>query len=622
MNMLKHLVGILLIVMGARTGQALEIYRLGDEEHPWEESWETSGETSLIDMTDGVIAPILADPDRNLSLGLLDRGGLISPEGDGADMGFEDLTKMHSLIDGDSTTTFVRYIDLEHVGDIWRDLIRIDLGGRYPVNRIVFYPRPGYENRQIAWFRLYVNDGINLNPAEEPIWQLIREETEESDVTVVTEFGTRPLRYVGFRPYNPTRTWEIAEIEIYGEGYVSDASYTSDIIDFGAVSSWGKIRWAGERDKDGKVFIQTRTGIDEDPNIYWRRTGVGDEITNRRDDGEMMRARDYRNLPRLEQAGTTYDVENWSFWSASYDFELGLVGEDREGDGVYVISPGPRRYFQLRVDFRSAGTDGGWIDWLGFELSRPPAADAVVAEVWPLEVEPGTSSEFVYSMSPTIRGSNTGFNSLEIFTAVQPDGIDFVRIDDREVDLGEYVPELREDRLVVHFSRMGEESSGSLVEVGFRCMVLRYGTEFDGRVYDSESEEVALLVRSGDASDRYDGDELSVRTSLGEGLIRSVEVSSLVFSPNGDGVNDEVEIRWDVLKLTGEVPVGVGVYDLGGRRVREVYSELGKNGQYSVVWAGKDDDGVLVSPGIYVYRISVEADVESKVHSGSLALVY
>ncbi len=97
---------------------------------------------------------------------------------------------------------------------------------------------------------------------------------------------------------------------------------------------------------------------------------------------------------------------------------------------------------------------------------------------------------------------------------------------------------------------------------------------------------------SGDASDRYDGDELSVRTSLGEGLIRSVEVSSGVFSPNGDGVNDVVEIRWDVLKLTGVVPVEVGVYDLGGRLVREVYSELGKNGRYDVEW----DERIGVKP--------------------------
>ena len=128
--MLKHFIAVIFIVgMEPGSGYALEIYRIGGEEHPWEESWETSGETSLIDMTEGVIAPILVDPDRNLSLGLLDRGGLISPEGQAASMGFDDLTKMHALIDGDSTTVFLRYIDLEHVSRIWQDLIRIDLGG-------------------------------------------------------------------------------------------------------------------------------------------------------------------------------------------------------------------------------------------------------------------------------------------------------------------------------------------------------------------------------------------------------------------------------------------------------------------------------------------------------------
>ena len=287
-----------------------------------------------------------------------------------------------------------------------------------------------------------------------------------------------------------------------------------------------------------------------------------------------------------------------------------------------MTSPGPRRYFQLKVDFRSTSTDGGQVDWLGFELSRPPAADAAVAEVWPLEVEPATSSEFVYSMSPTIRGGNTGFNSLEIFTGVQPDGVDFVKIDDREVDLGTYAPEILSDRLVVHFPLMGEEDSGSLVEVGFRSVVLRYGTEFSGWVYDNTSDEVLQLVGSGDASDRYDGDELSVRTSLGEGLIRSVALSGDAFSPNGDGVNDALEIRFDVLKLTGDVPIDVSVYDLGGRRVREVYRELGRNGRYEAEWDGLDDGGKMVLPGVYVYRISVESDMEDRVYAAPIAVVY
>ena len=602
----------------AGSSYAYEKYIFGGEEHPWQASWQASGDLYLLNEAYEGLQPLRVDSTMNLVPGYQGRSGFDWLRGYGDTwIGSVDA---NPVFDADSTTVMEQQFEVRFAGRASSWHPTLDLGVPFPVNRIVFYTRPEYEDRYLDQFQLRI--ALRLNQAETaPVWTLIREEQENMGPVVDTRFPLRQMRYLALRPWQ-NRSWEIAEIEIYGEGYVPDASYTTDIIDFGEISSWGKIRWDGERDEEGKVYIQTRTGLDEDPNIYWRRTGRGDEILDLREDGKPLTANDYKNLPKLEQAGTTYDVENWSFWSAPYDFEEGLVGEGDVREGVYVISPGPRQYFQLKVDFISTDTDGGSIEWLGFELSRPPAADAVVAEVWPLEVEPAVSSPFVYSMSPTIRGSNTGFTSLEIYTGVRADGVDYVRMDDRDLDLGAYAPEVLGDRLVVHFPKMGEESSGSLVEVGFRCVVLRYGTEFSGRVYDRDSEEVSQLVGSGDASDRYDGDELSVRTSLGEGLIRSVEVSSGVFSPNGDGVNDLVEIRWDVLKLTGAVPVEVGVYDLGGRLVREVYSELGKNGRYDVEWDGRDADGELVMPGIYVYQISVESDMESKLYSGTLALVY
>ena len=610
-------VGVLAVAWSSDTW-GYEQYILGGDEHPWDVSWGNSGKTIMMNIGE-VLQPLRLDPSENIAVGYKERGG-------SAKIGWDlylagGLQRVAAIFDGDPSTALEQEFQLRFAGRVSYDRPLLDLGGRFPVTRIVFYPRPEHPERYIDQFRLYINNGTDLDNLGRPIWKKIEEREENMDVVVTVEFPRQLVRYVELHPWQ-NKAWEIAELEVYGEGYVPDALYVSDIIDFGEFASWGRIRWKGERDPEAQVFVQTRTGMDDDPNVYWRKTGKWDEITSLREDGKLLTATDYRNLPKTEQGGTTYDTENWSFWSAPYDFEEGLVREDGPGKGVHVVSPGPRRYFQIRVDFRSTDTDAGRIESLGFELSRPPVADEIVAEIWPLEVEPATSTQFVYSLTPTIRRNNTGFNSLEIFTGVEVDRVDYVRIEEEEVDLGEHVPEILSDRLVVHFPRMGKDSSGSLMEVGFRCVVLRYGTEFSGRVYDSEREEVSQLVGSGNASDRYDGDELSVRTRLGESLIRSVEVSGGVFSPNGDGVNDVLEVRFDVLKLTGEVPIEVGIYDLGGRKVREVYRELGRNGRYRVEWDGKDENGELANPGMYVYRISVESDMESKVYSGSVAVAY
>ena len=605
-------VGILAIA-GAPDTWGYEHYILGGEEHPW-----ASGETVLMEVGE-VLRPFRLDPSENVAVGYKERGG-------SAKVGWNlyaagGLQRVAAIFDGDPSTAMEQEFQPRFAGNISYDRPLLDLGGRFPVHRIVFYPRPDRPERYIDRFRLYVNNGTDLDYLGSPIWQKIEEREENTDPVIAVEFPRQLVRYVELHPWQ-NKAWEIAELEVYGEGYVPEALYVSDIIDFGELASWGRIRWQGERDPEAQVLIQTRTGLDDDPNVYWRRTGKWDEVTSLSEDGALLTATDYANLPTMEQGGTTYDTENWSFWSAPYDFEEGWVGEDGSGKGVPIVSPGPRRYIQIRVDFRSTDTDGGLIEWLGIALSRPPAADAVVAEIWPLEVEPATSTPFVYSLTPTIHKNNTGFNSLEIFTGVEVDGVDYVRINDAEVDLGMYVPEILSDRLVVHFPRMGTESIGSLLEVGFRCVVLRSGTEFVGWVYDSEREEVSQRVGSGDASERYDGDELSVRTRLGGRLIRSVEVSGGVFSPNGDGMNDVWEVRFDVLTLTGDVPIEVSVYDLVGRQVREVYRELGSNGRYRAEWDGRDAYGEWAHPGIYVYRISVESDTENAVYSGAVAIAY
>jgi len=611
--MLKHLIAILLIVMGPGVGYALEVYRLGGEEHRWTESWETSGAMELIDTEGDAIAPVFLTPDRNLSIGLLERGGAITPEGTGA---WTDPKEMEVLIDGDSTTTFLRYIDLEHVSRIWQLMTRIDLGGRYPVNRIVFYPRVGYEDRQIAWFRLYVNDGINLNRAGVPIWELIRQETEESDVVVVTEFATRPLKYVGFRPYNPKRTWEIAEIEIYGEGYVSDASYTSDIIDFGAVSSWGHLRWSGHKDPKAKIFIQTRTGTDPEPEVYWRRTGKGDEIVNTMEDGTPITQRKYyKVLDKLVQGPITYDMENWSFWSAPYEFHRGE-------EGIPIISPGPRRYFQIKADFVSTSTDGGHLDQIELEASHPPSAQQIVGEIWPEMAVPAEATTFTYALRPTIVGDDTGFDSVEIMTPVRIDGVRSIRVEDAEVDLAEYPPEISGDQFDAHFPKLGAGDSRKLIEIEFDGTVLRYGTEFVGRVYDSTTDEVHQLIDPGDATIKSESNQLSVRTSLEEPLLASQEVGPNPFTPNGDGINDEVEISYYLLKLTGETPVQVEICDLAGNRLRMIHEIETVSGRYTHTWDGRNDEGDLVSPGLYIYRIFVDADEGGAEKVGTISVAY
>jgi len=152
--------------------------------------------------------------------------------------------------------------------------------------------------------------------------------------------------------------------------------------------------------------------------------------------------------------------------------------------------------------------------------------------------------------------------------------------------------------------------------------VLRYGTMFRGRVFDSTVDEVPQWVVPGDADFTVESNTLSVQTVLSDSLIASMEVTPNPFTPNGDGVNDEMWIGYDLLQLTDDAPVRIQVYDLSGRLIRSIYSGKDWSGRYRRRWDGKDEEGGLVAPGTYLIRVTVEADALSDRRTRMVAVVY
>ena len=157
-------------------------------------------------------------------------------------------------------------------------------------------------------------------------------------------------------------TLDIHEIEIYAKGLAQQSTFISNIIDFGRLMAWGDLRWSGRQDAQAKVLIQTRSGQDEDPEIFWRFTGRGEEKV-------PVSAAEYDDLKLNEKAGITHDQDNWTFWSAPYSFA--------DSSGAPIVSLSPRRYFQLKVDFLPQDDDGGQVDFLELRASEPVAANLV-----------------------------------------------------------------------------------------------------------------------------------------------------------------------------------------------------------------------------------------------------
>jgi hypothetical protein len=173
-------------------------------------------------------------------------------------------------------------------------------------------------------------------------------------------------------------------------------------------------------------------------------------------------------------------------------------------------------------------------------------------------------------------------------------------------------------RLPASLNRGLTGNTHALAEVQFETQALKEGEEFLSFIRSSSStDDIFQRVDI----DKQDATELvnsgTVRVSLMplEGqLVHNVAIDR-VFTPNGDGINDQAKLSFTLLKVLAERPVAVNFYDLQGRLAGSALATSGvtaegqgKVGTLEFAWDGRDPKGNLVPPGIYLCRISVDAD--------------
>jgi flagellar hook assembly protein FlgD len=137
-------------------------------------------------------------------------------------------------------------------------------------------------------------------------------------------------------------------------------------------------------------------------------------------------------------------------------------------------------------------------------------------------------------------------------------------------------------------------------------------------------------VVGSDVVDLFATDALSDRNSLAviadlssqsKNLVSKFAVEPNPFTPNGDGINDELTVTFDVQRLLAPRPVNLEIFDLSGRRLRIIERNLSSGG-YSQQWDGRDDAGQMVPPGLYLLRISTEADDVGKARTRLISVAY
>ena len=593
----------------------------------------------------GSILPRRVGAEQNLATEALERGGSLR-----APTVF-DLTALQLQV------IFEDMLAAEPTGqaferkedDISGTQLILDLGARFGVNRLRFFPRntvfssPGtpFQNDFLKNFEVEINDGLVLTSSGNPIWETYTVLNNNSDP--ITQVPINPPRYIRFIRLRATSAipFEIEKLQVFGEGVFPTARYISPIIDMGSPANWGLIRTlqqqVGAADL-ADMQLRTRSGHDPSPLAYTRKqVGLQDapEIpSSASDPGEPLLRREYLKLPERGRQGDDWergsvrdDLANWSPWTSPYSLEDLAAG-------TQILSPGPSRYFQFRVEFQSQHLEASHIiEQIGLEFSSPPLADALIGEIFPREVPAAADVPFAYAVRAVMESDHAqGFNSFEVFTPSRVSRVERIEIIDASgqpvldhafavtdgvTAEGEVaITAIDDQRFAVRFPAINQHDA--VLKIHFVSRVLAFSTRFGGRAL-LLAEDAFQGITPGDAAFLAEGDVPTesgttvLSRAVNEGsLIGRFALGSNVLTPNGDGVNDVLDVRFEVLAVIGQARIAIELWDVGGRRVRRLFDAEGQNGVYDAVhWDGTNERGQRVAPGIYLVRLEVAGDVRS-----------
>ena len=453
-------------------------------------SWEDAsagfgGGWKVVDMDERRLAPVFLEPGRNIALDAAGLGG--GPFG--AKWPVQTNHEFHGLaVDGDPTTSFEE-ADIKETRE-W-PFLGVGLGGVLPINRVVFYPTTEHQDRFPEYLRLYVFGGDPSRLAN-PFgslrdFDLVAQEednrTSRIEVTMSTRFVHTVMLEIG-DPQSPdrdfrsgSRPWQIAEFEIYGDGYAPNAFLRS---------RGSGLRFDYQRGADSLVRAQgpgckggdshpKREGQRPEPLLAPHRAGHRGQLP--RPPGPPADPEAVRG-PAADGAGGNLPGPG------RLELLVGPVCLWRQRRHSSPL-PGPRRFLQLDVQFESNYLAGGELAYLEFEATSPPVVHQVVGEVSPIEVVAGEETEFVLAFLPTITEAEPGFDRFVLSTPGELIAVDSVRVNSERVEYQTGDQLLPGHRIELVLPRMEAADSGRPVEVFFRARVFRFGTVFEGELHDS-----------------------------------------------------------------------------------------------------------------------------------------
>ena len=453
----------------------------------------------------------------------------------------------YTMIDGKvSATSFFELLPGQE-----GSYIRIDLQAVRVVNRVVTRVFPSNSvNFRVRAYSIYL--GLDTLT-----FKKVRQVAENELANTNDFFDADTARYVIFRvdKQDPSLTnafsTTFGEIEIYGVGYLQKGIFTSVVRDAQVPVNWNRASWSAATPQGTSVTLQVRTG--DTPTV-----------------------------------GST-----WSSWS----------DEVTRPNSLFNVLE-PRRYMQYRANLYTSSVETPRLDEVSISCDTLLVATSTAAQILPRTAQILKEAEFDYQVSVGTDSRSTGVDTLILFTSI-PLVVTNVNVNALNVPFSvQSIP----GQIVIGFGNTINFTAAISVHMKFTPFLDQ--TIFPSQVISKRNPNNPQRV---DVFTDANGESWTL-TALGvpDQVIVSAKADPNPFTPNGDGRNDVTFFSFFVSNLIAERPVSINIFDVTGRLVRSLLDTKSTAQAYveqnAIRWDGRDNNGRLLPPGLYIYQIKVDVD--------------
>ena len=543
----------------------------------------------------------------NVSLGNDQRGGII-----------DGLTarSTENILDGDmNTASSILPVGFEGRVRTWEDQgtwFFIDLGAVFWLDELFLYalrPREGTVGSVASpprGFTFLHSDGTRVISSQLPI-------PESFDFAIlINQPDPDPMRYLRYL-FQPSRVrylfWHAhtpqgwgsrwTELMLFSPGHPAEVVMRSDFIDLGAAAGDGRpkvissLSWDADIPPGTRLQVRSRSGNTQGE-VYAFHDKIGEPITEEK----------WLSLPKVLRGriDTTVVVsEDWDSWSEAYNFS-----------GEAFKSQSPRRFVQLELILSTDDPQvAPAIDALSLEY-EDALLQGARGRIAPRIAQPNEDTRFTYTLVSAANAEDTGFDLLRFDLPSKASAVE-VLVSGTHVEPSSIA--IRADTLQIGLPHAVAADS---VQVSFTTRVLHNATLFS---LDLGSSSHPDLWQSVEPMTRRANIVMLPDLTGTTQLIDDLSISSPVLTPNGDGINEQVIIRFVAFKVEQRTPQ-VRIFDLARRPVAELATPTIDGVAHVFTWSGRTTQGDLVPPGTYLCRIDLGADAGDDTALHTIGVAY